>query len=69
MKLALETLHIILRHNSGMNVVLDGVVFRGKAKCIPSHGIEYIVALHPALARHYVQGRVGTRMSHMQPLP
>ena len=51
-----------------MDVVLDGIILCGKAESIPSHGIEHIVALHPALAGHDIQSRVGSGMSHMQPL-
>ncbi len=49
-------------------MVLDGIVLCGKAKCVPAHGVQYVIALHPALSGHNIQGGVGTGMAHMKAL-
>ncbi len=69
LQLFLKVLHIVLRHNFGMDMVFDRIIFRGKAESIPSHGIQHIISFHPPLARHNVKGRVRAGMSHMKPLP
>ena len=68
MKLRLETGYIILGHDLGMNVILDRIVLCGKAKSVPSHGIEHIIALHPSLSGYDIQCSVGSGMSYVQSL-
>ncbi len=68
MELSLEAFHIVFGHDPGVDVIFDGIILRGKTKCVPAHGIEHVVALHPALAGHDVQGGVGPGVSHMKPL-
>ena len=68
MKLPLEALHIVLGDDLGMNVVLYGVILRGKPEGVPSHRIQNVIALHPALACHDIQRRIGSGMTHMEPL-
>ncbi len=67
-KLSLEPLHIVFGHDSGMDMVLDSVVLRGQAEGVPAHGIQYIIALHPALSGHNVQCRVRSGVAHMESL-
>ena len=52
-----------------MDMVFDGVIFGGQAEGIPPHGVQNIVALHPALSGDDIQRCVGTRMADVQPLP
>ena len=68
MELALEALHIVLGHDPGVDVVLNRVVLRGQAESIPPHGVEHVVALHPALPGHDVQGGVGPGMAYVKAL-
>ncbi len=67
-QLGLEVGDVLLGKFGGMDVVFDGVVFGGQAEGVPPHGIEDVVALHPALAGHDIQGGVGPGMAHMEPL-
>ena len=60
---------VLLGHLGGVDVVLDGVVLGGQAEGVPANGVQHIVALHPALSSHHVQGGVGPGMAHVQPLP
>ena len=66
LKLLAEVIDILLRHQSGMHVVLDGIVLRGQAEGVPPDGEQHVVALHAALAGDDVHGRVGAGMAHMQ---
>ena len=68
MELALEALHIVLGHDPGVDVILDRVVLRGQAEGVPAHGVEHVIALHPALPGHDVQGGVGSGMAYVEPL-
>ena len=69
MELPLEPLHIILCHDLRMYMIIDGIVFRGKAESIPAHGIKHIVSLHPSFPCNDIQRRVRPWMPHMEPLP
>ena len=68
LQLCLEARHILFGHDGGMDMIFDGIVFRGETERIPTHGVEDIIALQTALARHDVQRRIGARMADMQPL-
>ena len=35
---------------------------------VPAHGVEHVIALHPALPGHDVQGGVGSGMAYVEPL-
>ncbi len=50
-----------------MDVVGDGVIFRGQAEGVPADGVKDVVALHPALPGDDVKGRVAARVPHVQP--
>ena len=50
MQLILESCHVVLGYDLGMDMILDRVVLGRETECIPSHGIQHIIALHPALS-------------------
>ncbi len=68
-KLGFKPLHILPGDDLGMDVVFDRIVLGRQAKRIPSHRIEHVVALQPALAGNDVQRGIRARMPDMQPLP
>ena len=68
LQLCFETCHIILRYFFGMYFIFNGVILCRQSKRIPSHRIQYVVALHPALPCHNIKSRVGTRMSYVKSL-
>ena len=65
MQLCLKARHVVLRNDLRMNVVLDGVVFRGQAEGVPTHGEQHIVALHTALSCQYFDTRIRLNVSDM----
>ena len=66
--LLLKAGDILLCHLSRVDVVLNGIVLGGQAERVPADGIEHVVALKPALARHDVERRIRARMADMKPL-
>ena len=68
MQLLGEVLDVIMGHLCRVNVVLNGIVFRGQTECVIADGEQHIVAVHAALAGYHVHSGVGTCMTHMQTL-
>ena len=68
MQLLGEVGDIVLRHLSGVNVVLNGVVLSRQAEGVKADGEQHVVAVHPLFPGYYVHGGVGSGMSHMQPV-
>ena len=68
MQLVFETGHIIFGYDLRMDLVLDGKVLCGQTESIPSHGIQYVVALHSSLSGDDIQSCVRTRMSNVKAL-
>ena len=69
MKLLLESGHIILCHDPGMNVILDRIVLRGETERIPPHGIEHIISLHSSLSGHNIKCSIRSGVTNMKSLP
>ena len=69
MQLCLEVRHVLCRDDLRVDVVLDGEVFGGQAEGIPAHGVQDVIALHPALSCYDIQSGIGTGVPHVQPLP
>ena len=65
-QLLAEVRNVLLRHDAGMHVVLDGVVLGRQTKRVVADGIKHVVALHAALARNHIHGGVAARMTHVQ---
>ena len=61
-----EVVDVLLGHDGGMDVVLDGIVLRGQAESVPADGEQHVITLHPAHAGNNVHGRVGAGMPHVQ---
>ncbi len=67
-ELAGEVGDVVLRHLGGVDVVLDGVVFRGQAKGVKAHGEQHVEAVHPLLPGDDVHGGVGPGMAYVEAL-
>ena len=65
MQLILESCHVVLGYDLGMDMILDRVVLGRETECIPSHGIQHIVALHSALTCYDIQCGIRSRMTYM----
>ena len=68
LELAGEVFDVLLRHLGRMDMVLDGIVFRGKTEGVEADGKQHVIVLHPALAGYDVDGGEGARMAHVQAL-
>ena len=68
LQLLTEVVDVLLRHNGGVNLVLDGVVLRRQTEGVPADGEKDIAALHAALAGDDVHRGIGARMPDVQPL-
>ena len=68
LELGLKVCHILRGDDLRVDVVFDGEIFGGQAKGIPAHGVQHIIALHPALSGYDIQRGIGTRMADMQSL-
>ena len=68
LELAGEILDILLGHDGGVHMVLDGIVLRRQAEGVKADGIEYVIALHALFARNDIHRGEGARMAHMQAL-
>ena len=47
---------------------LHGVLFRGQAEGVITHGVQHVLALHAVVAGDYVGGEVAQRVAHVQAL-
>ncbi len=47
-------------------MVFDGRVFRWQAKCVPAHGLQYILAEHPLVAGNHIPNRIVAHVPHVQ---
>ncbi len=65
-QLAFEPIDILLGHDLRMNMIFNGKILSRKAECVPSHGIQNIVALHPPFSGNNIQRRIGAGMPYMQ---
>ena len=65
LELGFEAGHILPGDNLRVDVVLNGEVLSGQAKGVPPHGIQHVVPLQAAFARHDVQGGIGAGMAHV----
>ena len=68
LKLLGEVGNVIVGHLGRMDVVFDGVVFRGQAEGVVAHGKQDVISLHPLLAGHHVHGGVGAGVAYMKSL-
>ena len=68
MQLILESCHVVLGYDLRMDMVFDCVVLGRETECIPSHGIQHVVALHSALTCHDIQCGIRSRMTYVQSL-
>ena len=66
LELAGEILDVFLRDDGGMDVVLDGEVFRRQAKGVKANGIQDVVALHTLFTADNIHGRKRARMADMK---
>ena len=48
------------------NIVLDGCIFCGQAKGIPTHGLQHILSLHALVATNDICNGVIAYMPHVQ---
>ena len=53
-------------HSRGRSLVLDGGVLGRQSECVPAHGMKYVVALHPHVARQGIANGVVAHVSHVQ---
>ena len=65
MQLILESCHVVLGYDLGMDMILDRVVLGRETECIPSHGIQHIITLHSALTCYDIQCGIRSRMTYM----
>ena len=65
MQLIFESCHVVLGYDLGMDMILDRVVLGRETECIPSHGIQHIIALHSALTCYDIQCGIRSRMTYM----
>ena len=47
---------------------LHGVLFRGQAEGVITHGVQHVLALHAVVAGDHVGGEVAQRVAHVQAL-
>ena len=66
LKLPAEIYDVVLRHDSGMDVILDGIVLRRQAEGVIAHGEQHVHAAHSLLPGNDVHSRVGSGMTHME---
>ena len=66
LELAGEILDVFLRDDGGMDVVLDGKVFRRQAKGVKADGVQDVIALHALFAADDIHGCKRTRMADMK---
>jgi len=64
--LAAEGVAVFVCGYSRVGSGLDGVLFGRQAEGIPSHGMEYVEALHAFVPCHDVSGGVALWMAHVQ---
>ena len=50
--------NVLVRRQTRVDAVLDGVVLCGQPKRVKSDGEQDIISLHPALARHHFQSGI-----------
>src|SRR5262249_28724749 len=46
-ELSLEVFYVAFGAGWPMNALLDRIIFGGRAECIPSHGMQNVIALKP----------------------
>ena len=66
LQLTAEGGNVLLRHNPGMDVVLNGVVLCGQAKGVVPNGKQHIFPLHPLFPGNDVHGGVGPTVTHVK---
>ena len=66
LQLTTEGGNVLLRHNPGMDVVLNGIVLRGQAKGVVPNGKQHIFPLHPLFPGNDVHGGVGPAVAHVK---
>ena len=52
--------------NTGMCVCFDCIVFRWKAECVPTHGMQHLIALQYFITAHYVREHIPSPVTYMQ---
>ena len=50
-----------------MGVMFQSGIFSWQAECIPTHGMEYIIALHSFMAGNHITYGIVSDMAHMDP--
>ena len=68
LELACEVCDVVFCNYGRMDVVLDGIVFRGQAESIKADGEQNIVALHPLFAGDDIHGSERSGVTDMQSL-
>ena len=68
LQLAGEVSDVILGDDSGVDMVLDGVVLRGQTERVKADGEQDVIALHSLFTGDNIHGRKGTGMTHVQTL-
>ena len=68
LQLLFEVSDVVLRDNLGVDMVLDGVVFRRKSESVPTDGIQDVIALKALFSCDNVKRRVRSRVADMKSL-
>ena len=56
-----------MRHLSGMDMVLDGIIFRREPESVIADRENYIITVHPLFSRDDIHRRERARMPDMEP--
>src|SRR5262249_22752731 len=64
-----KCIDIFLRRGARMCPRLNGILFCGKAKGIPTHGMQDVEAAHTAIASQDIRSRIPLGMAYMQAGP
>ncbi len=66
LQLAAHVLYVMARPLAGVDIPLDGRVFRGQTEGIPPHRMEDVVAPHGVKSGDYIANGIIAHMAHVQ---
>ena len=64
-----ESVDVLLRRDGRMRSRLHGILLRRQPKCIPSHRVQHVEALHSLVTAEDIRSRVAFGMTDMEPRP
>ena len=66
MQLSFYICNVCFCCNARMHVVFDRKVFCRQTKCVPTHGMQYLIALQQFITAHYVREYITSPVTYMQ---